>query len=85
MQHVKYVCDMCEKEYQPQDGTSAFIGILRRMTVELEKVPYQLKQDYCNECSEVVLNFINEFQQDVHTKRGDIGIKHNKQNNPAKK
>ena len=59
---------MCKKECQPKGGASQFVGVIARYNAKLEKQAYQFSQDYCSECSEVILNFIGEFKKDIQAK-----------------
>ena len=63
-------CDVCGKEGEKGSGGSTFAGILSRLNVNLQKQPYQFARDLCSECSEVVLNFINEMKKDIEEKVG---------------
>lgn len=68
MQSLKYFCNACGKECQPQEGKSTFGGIISRLNVKLERQPYQFMQDFCVECSEIILNFISELKKDIKDK-----------------
>lgn len=61
-------CDVCGKEGEKGEGGSTFAGILMKLNVKLEKQPYQFAQDFCPECSEVVLNFIVALKKDIESK-----------------
>lgn len=69
-------CDVCEKKCEPQKGAGHFQGKIVRLAMEKENLNvtnqlYQFAQDFCPECSEVLLNFIVSFKKDVKTRRGD--------------
>ena len=85
MQQIKLFCDVCGKECQSVEGASRFTGVISRLNVNLEKQSYQFVQDHCSACSEVVLNFISELKKDVEARRGDNGVKHDKQGGLKKK
>ena len=68
MQQIKMFCDACGKEGEKGSGGSTFAGILSRLTINLEKQPYQFASDFCSECSELVLKFIDELKNDVKEK-----------------
>ena len=84
-QQLKYFCDSCERECLPEEGVSTFAGALSRLSVNLEKQVYKFAQDYCSECSEVILNFISELKRDVKSKRSDKQVKHGGKSDPEKK
>jgi len=65
MKQTKLFCDTCEKECQPKEGASQFAGVLAKFNAQLEKQAYKFVQDYCSECSEVILNFISELKKDI--------------------
>ena len=72
MQQIKMFCDVCGKEGEKGSGGSTLAGILTRLTVNLEKQPYHFGYDFCPECSEVVLNFIDELKKDIKEKNTGV-------------
>ena len=68
MQKITMSCDVCGKEGKPGEGGSTFAGVLVRFTAELQKQGYKFAEDYCVECSEVILKFIGELKEDVKEK-----------------
>lgn len=73
---TKVTCDVCERECTPENGVGHFQGKIAQMVMEKEtlntqKQVYQFVEDFCPECSEVVLNFVVSFKKDVKTRRGD--------------
>lgn len=65
MQQIKIFCDACEKEFEKGNGGSTFAGVIARFTADLQKQGYNFVEDYCSECSEVILKFIGELKKDV--------------------
>lgn len=78
MQQIKIFCDVCEKEGAAGSGGSTYAGAIIRLTPKLEKHAYKFAQDFCAECSEVILGFIEELKKDVKTRGTDTGTEHNK-------
>lgn len=64
-QQTKIICDICNKECIQGDGNSNFVGVIARLTPELEKKGYKFGYDLCKDCSEVVLGFLEELKKDV--------------------
>ena len=68
MQQIKMFCDVCGKEGEKGSGGSSFAGVLARFTADLQKQGYRFAEDYCSECSEIILKFVEEFKRDVDKK-----------------
>ena len=68
MELKKIICDICEKECMKGDGNSNFVGVIARLTPELEKKGYKFGYDFCKDCSEVVLSFLEEMKKDIKSK-----------------
>lgn len=63
-------CDTCGKECKAENGVSHFQGKIARLAMEKEslnvnKQMYQFAQDFCPECSEVILNFTVALKKDI--------------------
>lgn len=69
MQQVKVFCDSCEKECLQGDGAGTFAGAISKMNIKMEKQFHRFQQDFCRECSEVILNFIVELKKDIGDKK----------------
>ena len=65
MQQVKIFCDTCGKEGEKGSGGSTFAGVIARFTTDLQRQGYRFAEDYCNDCSELILNFISELKKDI--------------------
>lgn len=65
MQQIKYFCDTCEKECLPTKGLFTLAGFLMKTNAKFEKQKLTSQQDFCFECSEVVLKFISELKKDI--------------------
>ena len=68
MQQIKMFCDVCGKEGEKGSGGSTFAGVIARFTAELQKQGYKFAEDYCSECSEIILKFIDELKKDIKEK-----------------
>ena len=69
MQQVKMFCDICGKEGKPGEGGSTFAGVLARIAAaDFQKHGYKFAEDFCAECSEVILKFIEELKKDIKEK-----------------
>lgn len=67
-QITKMVCDTCGKEAEKGSGGSTFAGVIARFTSDLQKEGYRFAEDYCSECSEVILNFVVALKKDIKEK-----------------
>ena len=65
MQKVQMICDVCGREGKLGEGGSTFAGVIARFTPELQKQGYKFAEDYCSECSEIILKFIDELKKDI--------------------
>lgn len=68
MQKIQIFCDACGKEFEKGTGGSTFAGVIARFDTNLEKQGYKFVEDFCTECSEVVLNFVVALKKDIKEK-----------------
>ena len=61
-------CDVCGKEGEKGSGGFTLAGVLARFTADLQKQGYRFAEDYCSECSEIILKFIEELKKDIKEK-----------------
>ncbi len=66
MQITTYTCDICEKEFNTQEGVSCFVGALPKVDSELTKHIQQVKGDYCGKCTEVLMGLVGEIKKDIN-------------------
>lgn len=64
-QITKMFCDACGKEGEKGSGGSTFAGVIARFTADLQKEGYRFAEDYCNNCSELILKFTEELKKDI--------------------
>lgn len=60
-------CDICENQCT-NEGMGNLQGMLVKMNAKLEQERNVFKVDLCAGCSEVMLNFVSKFKEDVQSK-----------------
>lgn len=75
MKKTTFNCDLCSKDFQPDQSYSAFVFTVFGMNPQTKQfIPQAHQEDFCSDCTGKIKTALSIIKKDVVTKREENKI-----------